>query len=57
MTYLHGEVTQWLRCVALDAFDAADLSSVEVALYTGAAAPAALLERLAARFRVATGTA
>ena len=56
VTYLHGEVTQWLRCVALDAFDDADLSAVEVALYTGAAAPAALLERLAARFpRVATG--
>jgi acyl-CoA synthetase (AMP-forming)/AMP-acid ligase II len=55
VTYLQGEVTQWLRCVQLDEFDHANLESVEVALYTGAAAPPALLKRLAARFpRVAT---
>jgi acyl-CoA synthetase (AMP-forming)/AMP-acid ligase II len=56
VTCLHGEVTQWLRCVELDEFRELDLSSVEVAFYTGAAAPARLLEQLAARFpRVATG--
>lgn len=55
ITYLQGEVTQWLRCVQLDEFDDAKLDSVEVALYAGAAAPPALLKRLAARFpRVAT---
>ena len=55
VTYLQGEVTQWLRCAQLDEFDDANLESVEVALYAGAAAPPTLLQRLAARFpRVAT---
>jgi fatty-acyl-CoA synthase len=41
--------------VQLDEFDDANLDSVEVALYAGAAAPPALVKRLAARFpRVVT---
>jgi acyl-CoA synthetase (AMP-forming)/AMP-acid ligase II len=56
VTYLQGEVTQWLRCIELDKFGTADLSAVEVAAYTGAAAPAGLLEKLLGRFpRLATG--
>jgi len=50
VNFLQAEVTQWLRCVAHPEFAAADLSCVEVALYTGAAAPPALLETLCARF-------
>jgi acyl-CoA synthetase (AMP-forming)/AMP-acid ligase II len=50
VNFLQGEVTQWLRCVALDEFETADLSSVEVALITGAAVPQHLLKTLCARF-------
>lgn len=56
VTYLQAEVTQWLRCIELDEFRDADLTAVEVALYTGAAAPVALLDTLLERFpRVVTG--
>ncbi len=50
VNFLQAEVTQWLRCVAQPEFAATDLSCVEVALFTGAAAPPALLATLCARF-------
>jgi acyl-CoA synthetase (AMP-forming)/AMP-acid ligase II len=54
INYLQGEVTQWLRCVELPEFSALDLSGVQTVLFTGAAAPPALVRRLCERFPAVT---
>ena len=53
VTFIQGEVTQWLRCVGLPEFEATDLSAVEVCLFAGAAAPRELVRTLCERFPAA----
>jgi acyl-CoA synthetase (AMP-forming)/AMP-acid ligase II len=53
ITFIQGEVTQWLRCVGLPEFESTDLSAVEVCVFAGAAAPRELVRTLCERFPAA----